>query len=203
MATITHKPSSAADANYEGLSVGDVEVIVVEDDRVGVTVRIGSLNIPDGESEELTVVLDSQPTANVTVTWVVDGGLISFDFTPQNWHRPQAGYILAYEDRDTIDRNHSIRFRPVVGGNYDGVSVREQIIRRVDNDPVMRYSLAEVEPVEEDVGTVRVGIQGVTNEDGVPRIDYRLTLAALEDTAEADRDLRGSAGDTQFPGGRL
>ena len=199
VATITHKPSSAADSIYEGLSVDGVEVIVVEDDRVGVTVRIGSLNIPDGESEELTVVLDSQPTANVTVTWVVDGGLISFDFTPQNWHRPQAGYILAYEDRDTIDRNHSISFRPVVGGNYDGVSVREQIIRRVDNDPVMRYSLAEVEPVEEDVGTVRVGIQGVTNEDGVPRIDYRLTLAALEDTAEADRDFEGVQEILNFP----
>ena len=64
-------------------------------------------------------------------------------------------------------------------------------VTQLDDDPVMRYSLTEVEQVDEGAGTVRVAIQAVTNEDGVPSIDYRVTLAALEDTAEADSDYEG------------
>ena len=43
----------------------------------------------------------------------------------------------------------------------------------------------------------------MTNEDGVPSIDYRVTLAALEDTAEADSDYERVVEALNFRGGRL
>ena len=55
----------------------------------------------------------------------------------------------------------------------------------------MRYSLVEVEPVDEDAGTVRVAIEGVTNEDGVPSIDYHVNLSTMDDTATAGIDYVG------------
>ena len=190
VATITHKPSSAADSIYEGLGVGGVEVIVVEDDSVGVTFNPKTPRVPEGGSRRYTWVLDSQPTDDVVVTIKSLGSVARVTVTPQNWSSPDARVVFAPNDTDTIDNSYFIAYS-LSGGDYDRVDVNNFIYISVDDDPVMRYSLSEVAPVEEDAGTVRLEIQAVTNEDGEPRIDYRLTLAALEDTAEADRDFEG------------
>ncbi len=187
--TITHTPSSAADANYEGLSVGVVEVTVVEDDRVGLRVTPRRQTVTEGRSGSFAFELYSQPTADVTLT-AISTNVNRHTFTPQTWNIPWALSTTCPQDTDTITFAADL-YLSVSGGDYNGVKVGKAIVTCKDDDPVMRYSLSEVAPVEEDAGTVRVGIQGVTNEDGVPSIDYRVTLAALEDTAEADSDYEG------------
>ena len=152
---------------------------------IRVTLREG------GSLQSFTAQLNSQPTANVTfTTHGVDPDTdqpVTRVFTPQNWNDPHRFRWYPIDDNNTVDetlgRRHS-----VAGGDYDGVQVPLQTLHLIDDDPVMRYSLEEVGSVEEDAGTVRVGLKAVTNEDGVPSIDYALRVETRDGTAESGRD---------------
>ena len=90
---------------------------------------------------------------------------------------------------NTTDSAWTVRIK-VTGGDYDGLKAGPVKAYARDGDPVMRYSLQEVGPVNEDAGTVRVTVQAVTNEYGVPRIDYPVKVQSREDTALAGSDYQ-------------
>ena len=73
---ITHAVSSTADSDYDGLTAGSVAVSVTDDDTVGVTISETSLEIEEGDFDTYTVVLDTEPAGNVTVTI---GGIANTD----------------------------------------------------------------------------------------------------------------------------
>ena len=153
VATITHTPSSAADANYEGLSAGDVEVIVVEDDRVGITVIPPRVYYDEGTSYRFSFHLNSQPIANVTLQVATAGGPRSFEFTPRNWNTPQTFITVTLpHDTDTIDDVYTYFTYPSSGGNYEGVLWPLIYVTQIDDDPVMRYTLSEVGSVDGGCG---------------------------------------------------
>ena len=92
-------------------SVIGTAVNILDDDDRGVTVSDSSLTVKEGSSETYTVVLDSRPTGDVTVTpsrtsgdtdVTVSGALT---FTPDNWSSEQTVTVRAAEDLDG-DRRH-------------------------------------------------------------------------------------------------
>lgn len=67
---IVTAPASSADPSYNGLDPSDVTVTNTDNDAAGVTIdpTSGLLVSELGDSDTFTIVLDTQPTANVTVT---------------------------------------------------------------------------------------------------------------------------------------
>ena len=68
---VTHTVTSTADSDYDGLAVANVPVTITDDDTVGVTISETSLEIEEGDFDTYTVVLDTEPIGDVTVT--IDG----------------------------------------------------------------------------------------------------------------------------------
>ena len=66
-------------------------VSINDDDTAGITLSKTGLNIDEGDQDTYTVVLNSQPTGNVTVTVSGHSGTdltvsdTSLTFTTQNW----------------------------------------------------------------------------------------------------------------------
>ena len=185
-ATLTHEVSSA-DTDYDGLSAG-VDVTVADDDTAGITATPRIHHVTEGENAHFTVVLNTQPTEDVRVKFVRVGPA-TLVFTPQNWSRPQHKIVGTWLDTDTIDTLYGVTMT-ATGGDYDGLKAGPVKAYARDGDPVMRFSLQEVGPVNEDAGTVRVTVRAVTNENGAPRIDYPVKVQSREDTALAGSDYQ-------------
>src|SRR5439155_11228054 len=95
--TIVTAAAASTDGSYNGLNAADVAVTNTDDDIPGITVAptSGLSTTEAGGTATFTVVLDTQPTANVTI------GLSSSDasegtvapasltFTPGNWNTAQ------------------------------------------------------------------------------------------------------------------
>ncbi len=77
-----------------GLAVNGVTLTIADDDTAGVTVSDASLEVAEGATATYTVVLESKPAANVTVTpRSSEAGQATVSspltFTPANWDRAQ------------------------------------------------------------------------------------------------------------------
>ena len=101
--TLTHAVSGG---DYEGVTTADVEVTIIEDDTTGVTISITALEVAEGDTGHYTIVLDTEPTADVTVeiqapedTDIAVAPLM-LTFTAANWNTPQ-----------TVDGNRRSRRR--------------------------------------------------------------------------------------------
>src|SRR5690606_38960055 len=102
--------ATSADPDYDEVAILDVVVTVVDDDVAGVTVVAsgGSTLLTEaGATDDFTVVLTSEPTANVTVTLTPDaqssvgsgaGVASSLLFTAANWSAPQIITMSAHND---------------------------------------------------------------------------------------------------------
>ncbi|MCY4620358.1 MAG: calcium-binding protein, partial [bacterium] len=90
-------------ATVSGLSVTGVTVTITDDDTHGVTVSTGTVSVVEGATAEYTVVLDSEPTANVVVA-ATSGtqakatvAPASHTFTPSNWDTAQKFTVTGVE----------------------------------------------------------------------------------------------------------
>ena len=140
--TITHTAASS-DANYNGLSVAGVTAQITDNDTAGVQITQsgGSTNVTEGgATDSYTVVLTSQPTANVTVT-VTPNSQVSVDkttltFTPSNWNVAQTVTVTAVDDH-IVEGNHTGTITHTVASsdaNYNGLSVAGVTAQITDND---------------------------------------------------------------------
>ena len=95
----------------DGIATGiiaETTVSIIDDDSAGVTVSESSLTIDEGGSDTYTVVLDTQPSADVTVTISGHAGTdvslsdTELTFTDQDWDTAQMVTVTAGgEDDDT------------------------------------------------------------------------------------------------------
>ena len=137
MATLTHNPSGA---NYGSVSNAILMVTVTDDDTAGVTVTPTSLMVNEGGTNTYTVVLDTEPTATVTVTIVdptdnadVMANPASLTFSTLNWNTAQTVTVSAAEDADSA-RDRATVTHTVAGGDYDGVTADSVAVTVTDND---------------------------------------------------------------------
>lgn len=137
--------ASSADGNYNGLPVDDVDVTCVDDETAGVTVA-GTFPVTTSEaggSDTFTIVLDSQPTANVTIGLSSsDSGegvpaISSVTFTPGNWNFPQTVTVSGVDDAVADGtQNYIIITADAMSAdpNYDGFVVDDAAARNIDNE---------------------------------------------------------------------
>ncbi len=121
-----------------------VTATVTDDDDRGVTLSKTALTVPDnGGTDSYTIVLDTQPTDDVTViiSGQGTGELINVDssvhvFTPDNWDQPKTvTFSGTDEKRDNLwdSKDVTISHR-VAGGDYAGVKVDPVTVTLTDDD---------------------------------------------------------------------
>ena len=114
---VTHSVTSS-DSDYAGLFVDRMAVRIIDNDAPrgpGVRIEPARLRVSEGGTGSYTVVLDTQPSAAVTVTVAAPAGLTlispadgSLDFTPSNWPTAQTVRFTADEDPDIDDEVFTI-----------------------------------------------------------------------------------------------
>ena len=115
--SLTHSAQST-DSGYQGITIAGVAVTVNDNDEPSVTVSTMALTVTEEDTAgaSYTVVLDSQPTANVTVTVAGHAGTdvtltpssATLTFTPMNWDTAQTVTVTAGNDGDTANDSVSL-----------------------------------------------------------------------------------------------
>ncbi len=153
----------ASDSGYVFVRSGDLplEVIAAEP---GVELYPTELSMPEGDSDTYTVVLTSQPTANVTVTVTVPSGAdVMVDpspltFTADNWDTPQTVTVTSSADTDSDD--DEVTLSHTVSGGYQGVTAEDVKVKITETDvtansrPVFATTSFDVEENETEVATL-------------------------------------------------
>ena len=178
-------------------SVIGTAVNILDDDDRGVTVSDSSLTVKEGSSETYTVVLDSRPTGDVTVTpsrtsgdadVTVSGALT---FTPDNWSSAQTVTVRAAEDLDANDDTAEIG-HTVSGGDY-GSETAQTVTVTVDDDEFASRGLrlsADIKEVLESAGATAITVTAALN--GAPRLSdtpVEVSVGAGTSTATSGTDF--------------
>ena len=152
-------------------SMCTVMVTITDDDTAGVTVSKTALTVTEEDSsgDTYTVVLDSQPTANVTISI---GGQSGTDvtaapspmtFTPTNWATPQTVTVTAANDADLGNDMVSLTHNAASSdGDYPGIPIAGLTVTVNDNDT------AQVTGVMVEPGNAQLVVEwtAVTNATG-------------------------------------
>ncbi|MDE2813874.1 MAG: hypothetical protein OXM01_12650, partial [Gemmatimonadota bacterium] len=135
--TITH---TVRGGDYEGVTAASVEVTITEDDTAGVTISTDALEVPEGGSQSYTVVLDTEPTADVTVAiQTPENADIATDqtaltFTADNWNTPQTVTVTTAQDDDAVTDEPVLLTHTVTGGDYEGVTTADVEVTIIEDD---------------------------------------------------------------------
>ena len=146
----------------------------------------GTLLVDEGSIAAYTVVLDSEPTDDVTVTPEVQGATDAeisvseaLTFTAQNWHVPQTVIVTAGSDDNRISGSATIT-HTVTGGDYEanGVTAAPVPVAEADREGRTIVSLVYIP----DGTTVR---DGSTVADGTTfaendRARFRILMSAAD-----------------------
>ncbi|MBN2376265.1 MAG: LamG domain-containing protein [Sedimentisphaerales bacterium] len=147
--TINHS-SQSSDTDYEGLLL-DLDVNVIDDDVPTVTLDPASLAIPEGESDEYTVVLDMNPKVNVVITIDPNGtpeangeeinlgsGFntpITLTFTTSNWSTPQTVTVTVADDVVLEDdRDARLTHTPSSTGDFKNAVIDDLIVTVLEDE---------------------------------------------------------------------
>ena len=169
-------------------------VSINDDDVAGVTLSETSLDIAEGGSGDYTVVLTSEPTADVTIESRAPAGSdltvnpSSLTFTSGDWDSPQTVAVSAADDNDFTDDTGTIRHRVTSGdSDYNNRSVGSVAVTVLDDEEVpvtvkfgsANYTVAEGGTVDVTVTlnrdpkrTVMIPID-TDNQNGASDADYR------------------------------
>ncbi len=129
-----------------GVNEGDTDetdVFINDDDGVGIVVSESALSIVEGGSTTYTVVLASQPTADVTVALATSSGsdvsvnASSLTFTASNWDDEQTVTVSAAQDDDHLDETATIGHAvSSADGDYDGIRMASVGVSVIDDEDV-------------------------------------------------------------------
>jgi Subtilase family/Carboxypeptidase regulatory-like domain len=144
--TIITTPASSADPRYAGLDPPDITLTNADDDTAGATIAESGGNTAvaeGGATDTYTIVLDSQPTASVAISF--DTGtqiqpIAVLIFTPANWNIPQTVTVRAVDDNLAEGpRSATIAHRASSADpKYNGaaLAIPGVVVAITDNDPV-------------------------------------------------------------------
>jgi hypothetical protein len=189
---------TSSDTNYSGLSSNTVSTTNVDDDTAGFTITesSGSTSVAEsGTTDSFTVVLDSEPTADVTISIASDDPTevtvdsSSLTFTAANWNTPQTVTGTGVDDDvDDGDSSTTITVGSTITSsdtNYSGLSSDTVSITNVDDD-TSGFTITESD------GSTSVAESGTTDTftvvlDCEPTADVTISISS-DDTDEATVD---------------
>ena len=149
--TLSHTVSGTGE--YQAVTAESVTVTIEEDDAAAVSIDPNELTVTEGDATgaSYAVVLDSQPTADVTVTISGHAGTdvtldkTSLTFTPENWETPQTVTVSAAQDEDAAPDEAVTLSHAVNGtGEYQAVTA-ESVTVTIDEDDAARVSIDPTE----------------------------------------------------------
>ena len=135
----------STDANYTGANAADVAVSNTDNDVAGITVTptAGLVTTEAAGTATFTVVLNTQPTADVTIALsssdTTEGtvGPASLTFTNANWNAAQTVTVTGVDDA-VVDgpQAYLIVTAPAVStdANYSGANAADVAVSNSDND---------------------------------------------------------------------
>ena len=185
----------------------EVTVTITDDDTAGVTVSKSAVTVTEQDTtgDTYTVVLDSQPTANVTITI---GGQTAADitaaptpltFTTTNWGTPQTVTVTAGNDTDTATDTHSLTHAATsTDTDYSGISIASVTVTVNDNDtansaPTFPTTSADREVAENTPPGLNIGSAFTATDADMDTLAY-----TLEGTDEASFNLISAGGAAQI-----
>jgi|GEM_PF-500924 len=126
-----------------GFNLNYIELVPVIPPEIGVTLSESSrdTHVTEGEgSDSYTIVLNSKPTSDVTVTLNTDNQIAldqsTLTFTTDNWNAPQTVAITAIED-STVEGTHTSQISATLSSNdasYDSLDPTTVLVQIKDND---------------------------------------------------------------------
>ncbi len=141
--SIVNALASSTDGNYHGLNPDDVAVINIDNDTAGVSVTqsAGTTNVTEGGiTDSYTLVLDTEPTNDVTITITPDAqstvSTSSIVFTSANWNVAQTVTAIAVND-DIVEDPHDSTMSASVASldaAYNGIAIADITVHITDND---------------------------------------------------------------------
>ena len=187
--TATISADTGSPASYSVATPASAMVTVEDNDTRGVTVSATALTVNEDTTGTYTVVLDSQPTANVTVTPSRTGSSdVTFSpatltFTALNWNTVQPVTVTAAQDSDAVNDSATIS-HAVTGGDYVGVTV-ESVVVTVDDDETADTTAPRVASIVRETPT-----SSPTNADS---LTWRVTFSeAVSNVNAADFAVSGT-----------
>jgi hypothetical protein len=145
-ASLNHTVSST-DSEYNGVPVPEVVVSITDNDKAGVTIieSGGKTEAAEGGAgDSYQMVLDAQPTGDVTITLSVptiqlQASPLTLTFTPGNWNVAQTVNVTAVDD--AVDEGlHAASITHAAASadsKFDEVTVSAVEITLTDNDAVL------------------------------------------------------------------
>ena len=218
VATIEHAVSGG---DYASVTASSVTATESDNDAAGVTVSPTALAVAEGDSVKYSVVLDTQPSGDVTVAVSLAAGSDeditvsdeSLTFTPETWMTAQDVWVKAAEDEDGSNGTATIE-HTVSGGDYGGISVSSVTATESDNDAAgvtvnptalsvaegdsVKYSVALTTQPSADV-TIAVSLAAGSDED-VTVSDESLTFTAETWSTAQDVWVRAAEDDDASAG---
>ena len=161
----------------------------------GVTVSTTALTVTEEDTtgDSYTVVLDSQPTANVTVTVAGHAGTdvtpspTSLTFTTTTWGTAQTVTVTAGDDADTandaVTLTHSAASTDT---DYDGISIDGVAVTVNDNDTAPATGAPTITGTAQVGQTLTAVTTGIMDADGLTSPTYTYQWIRVDGTDEAD-----------------
>ena len=166
--TIVTAASMSSDTNYNGLNPADVSVTNTDNDTAGITVTptSGLTTTESGGTATFTVVLNTQPTADVAIAFsssnTAEGtvSLVSLTFTNANWNTPQTVTVTGVDDY-VLDGPvaYTVVTAPAVSADshYSGVDAADVAVTNTDNDTAASLQADLVVTINDNVTEVHSG----------------------------------------------
>ena len=222
-ATITHTASSS-DGNYNGLTIASATADVTDNDNAGVTIDEGgglAVSETAPTTDTYTVVLDTPPTANVTVTATADADvLVSTDnvtftssvmltFTNGTWNTSQTVYVQAVDDNIDEPSPHTATITHTASSSdapYNGLAIADATADVTDNDLASLtvnngggVAVDEATPLVSDSYTLTLGSEPSATETITVTADAQTLVSTDNVNFAASKDLSFTAANYSTP----
>ncbi|BAB77800.1 ExeM/NucH family extracellular endonuclease [Anabaena sp. FACHB-709] len=187
-----------------GLSIDDVKVSTAPLPSITLIESGSSTNVTEGgATDTYTIVLNTQPTANVTVTINPDSqtttSVNTLTFTPANWNTPQTVTITAVND-DLVEGTHTSIINHSVtstDSNYNGINIGSVTATITDNDVAL--TITKIHQIQGSGTAFNSAFGGIRTIEGVvvaafPGGSGLNGFFVQEEDADTDNDSTTSEG---------
>ena len=138
-------------------SITSHTVTITDDDTAGVTVFPMSVTVTEGgTTDSYTVVLESQPTNNVTITPSTNNGEVtvspnSHTFVPGNWDQAETFIVTAVDDGDVEGEHFDTITHAVTGDSqYAALPTIDSVAVTITDNDDFDISIADLASAETD-----------------------------------------------------
>jgi hypothetical protein len=197
--TIVTAPATSTDPSYNGRNASDVSVSNTDNDTAGISVSAAGpngLTVVEGRTNGYTVVLNTEPAANVTINIsssnTSQGGTVApatLTFTPANWSNAQPVTVTGADDL-VADGNTAYFITNAISSSdslYSALAPIVVLATTLDNEAILTLPSGDM---IYGIGLSGVGIDGRATISDPNTPNYNGATLAVTLTANGTADDR-------------